>query len=133
VIAIALLCGFRPQAGPLEWLAVAALLLALMTANSWLAACFGLLAKSVEAANAATFIAAFAPYVSSAFVPPDSMPGGLSWVAEHQPVTPIADTIRELLLGLPVGDEAFVAVAWCVAGIAAGRLGAAYLFRTLTR
>jgi ABC-2 type transport system permease protein len=128
VICVAFICGFRPEAGPLDWLAVAGLLLALMTAISWLAACFGLLARSVEAANAATFIAAFAPYVSSAFVPADSMPGGLSWVAEHQPVTPIADTIRELLLGMPVGSEALIAVAWCVAGIVIGRLGAAYLF-----
>jgi ABC-2 type transport system permease protein len=128
VICVAFAAGFRPEAGPLDWLAVAGLLLLLMTAISWLAACFGLLAKSVEAANASTFIAAFAPYVSSAFVPADSMPDGLSWVAEHQPVTPIADTIRELLLGMPVGNEAITAVAWCVAGIAAGRLGAAYLF-----
>jgi ABC-2 type transport system permease protein len=128
VICVALIAGFRPEAGALDWLAVAGLLLALMTAISWLAACFGLLAKSVEAANACTFIAAFAPYVSSAFVPADSMPAGLSWVAEHQPVTPIADTIRELLLGMPVGDEAWWAIGWCVAGIAIGRAGAAYLF-----
>ena len=133
VIGVALIAGFRPESSALDWLAVAGLLLLLMTAISWLAACFGLLAKSVEAANTITFVVAFAPYVSSAFVPADSMPGGLSWVAEHQPVTPIADTIRELLLGMPVGDEAIVAVVWCVAGIAVGRLGAAYLFRTLTR
>ena len=84
--------------------------------------------SSVEAANACTFIAAFAPYVSSAFVPADSMPAGLSWVAEHQPVTPIADTIRELLLGMPVGNEALWAIGWCAAGLVAGRAGAAYLF-----
>jgi ABC-2 type transport system permease protein len=133
VLAVALLAGFQPEADALNWLAAAGLLLALMTAISWLAACFGLIAKSVEAANAITFVAAFAPYVSSAFVPPDTMPAGLSWIAEHQPVTPIADTLRELMLGQPVGNEAIVAIAWCVAGIAVGRLGAAYLFRTLTR
>jgi len=128
VIGVALICGFRPVADPQRWLAAAGLLLALMIAISWIAACFGLLAKSVETANALTFVAAFAPYVSSAFVPADSMPAPLNWIAEHQPVTPIADTLRELLLGLPVGDEALVAVAWCVAGIVIGRLGAAYLF-----
>ena len=128
VVGVGLLAGFQPSAGPLDWLAVAALLLALITAISWLAACFGLIAKSVEAANAITFVAAFAPYLSSAFVPPDTMPAGLSWIAEHQPVTPIADTLRELLLGMPVGDEAIVAIAWCAAGIVIGRLGAAYLF-----
>jgi ABC-2 type transport system permease protein len=128
VLGVALLAGFDPQAGPLEWLAAAGLLLALMTAISWLAACFGLLAKSVEAANAITFVAAFAPYLSSAFVPADTMPSGLSWIAEHQPVTPIADTLRGLMLGQPVGNEAIVAIAWCAAGIVVGRLGAAYLF-----
>jgi ABC-2 type transport system permease protein len=128
VLGVAVLAGFRPEANPLDWLAAAGLLLALMTAISWLAACFGLIARSVEAANAITFIAAFAPYVSSAFVPADTMPGGLRWIAEHQPVTPIADTLRELMFDLPVGDEAFVAVGWCVAGLVVGRLGAAYLF-----
>jgi ABC-2 type transport system permease protein len=128
VLGVALLAGFRPVADPLNWLAAAGLLLALMTAISWLAACFGLIARSVEAANAITFVAAFAPYLSSAFVPADTMPAGLQWIAEHQPVTPIADTLRELMFDLPVGNEAIVAIAWCVAGIAVGRLGAAYLF-----
>lgn len=63
----------------------------------------------------------------------DTMPGGLQWIAEHQPVTPIADTLRELMFDLPVGNEALVAIGWCLAGIVVGRLGAAYLFRTLTR
>jgi ABC-2 type transport system permease protein len=133
VLIVALIAGFEPHASVTDWLAAAALLLAVMTAVSWVAAAFGLLAKSVETANAMTFVAAFAPYVSSAFVPADTMPSGLRWVAEHQPVTPIADTLRELLLGQPVGNEAIWAIAWCVAGIAAGRAAAAYLFRTLTR
>ncbi|HEY6890137.1 MAG TPA: ABC transporter permease, partial [Solirubrobacter sp.] len=89
VLGVALIAGFRPVADPLNWLAAAGLLLALMTAISWLAACFGLIARSVEAANAITFVAAFAPYLSSAFVPADTMPAGLQWIAEHQPVTPI--------------------------------------------
>ena len=129
VIGVALIAGFRPTTDPARWLAAAGLLLVLMLAISWLAACFGLLARSVEAANAATFAAAFAPYVSSAFVPPESMPAGLEWIARHQPVTPIADTLRELLLGAPVGSEAFVALAWCAGGALAGRAAAAALFR----
>jgi ABC-2 type transport system permease protein len=128
VLGVALIAGFRPVADPLNWLAAAGLLLALMTAISWLAACFGLIARSVEAANAITFVAAFAPYLSSAFVPAATMPAGLQWIAERQPVTPIADTLRELMFDLPVGNEAIVAIAWCVAGIVVGRLGAAYLF-----
>jgi ABC-2 type transport system permease protein len=129
VIAVALAAGFRPVADPARWLAAAGLLLALMTAISWLAACFGLLARSVETANAITFVAAFAPYVSSAFVAPETMPGALRFFAEHQPVTPIVDTLRHLTLGAPVGHEALVALGWCAAGIVVGRLGAAALFR----
>jgi ABC-2 type transport system permease protein len=129
VLGVALLAGFRPVADLTNWLAVAGLLLALMTAVSWLAACFGLLARSVETANAATFVAAFAPYVSSAFVPADTMPAGLQWIADHQPVTPIADTLRALMFDTPVGNAGIVALAWCLAGIVIGRAGAAYLFR----
>jgi len=114
---------------PASWLAAAGLLLALMIAISWLAACFGLIAKSVEGANAITFVAAFAPYVSSAFVPAETMPGALQWVAEYQPVTPIVDSLRALTLGTPVGNELFVALAWCAGGALVGRIGAAYLFR----
>ncbi|HWK29709.1 MAG TPA: ABC transporter permease [Solirubrobacter sp.] len=128
VLGVALLAGFRPTADPLNWLAAAGLLLALMTAISWLAACFGLLARSIEAANAVTFAAAFIPYLSSAFVPVDTMPAGLRAVATHQPVTPITDTLRALMLDQPA-PHALTALAWCAAGIVAGRIGAAYLFR----
>lgn len=129
VIGVALIAGFRPEVDPLRWLAAAALLLCLMAAISWLAACFGLIAKSVEGANAITFVAAFAPYVSSAFVPADSMPAGLSWIAEHQPVTPIVDSVRALTMGTPVGDSLWIAFAWCAAGLIVGRLLAVRLFR----
>ena len=129
VIGVALIAGFRPEVDPLRWLAAASLLLALMLAISWVAAAFGLLAKTVEGANAMTFIAAFAPYVSSAFVPADSMPAGLSWIAEHQPVTPIVDSVRALLMGTPVGDSLWIAFAWCAVGIVVGRVAAAHLFR----
>ena len=101
-----------------------------MIAISWLAACFGLIAKSVEAANAITFVAAFAPYVSSAFVPPESMPGALQWIAEHQPVTPIVDTVRALTHGRAGRQRGCtIALAWCAGLALVGRLGASYLFR----
>ena len=74
-------------------------------------------------------MAAFAPYISSAFVSPDTMPAGLQWVAENQPVTPIVNTLRDLTLGAHVGSEAFVALGWCVAGAIIGRVGAGLLFR----
>jgi ABC-2 type transport system permease protein len=128
VLAVALLIGFDPTAGALEWLGVLGVLLGFMAAISWLAAAFGLAARSAEAAGAFSFIVLFIPYVSSAFVPPASMPGALEAIAEHQPVTPIVETLRALMLGTGGGDAA-VAMAWCAGFAIAGAVAAAVLFR----
>jgi ABC-2 type transport system permease protein len=130
VLAVGLLVGFRPHGGPLAWLGVLGLLLAFMCAISWLAACFGLLARSAEAAGAFSFFVMFLPYVSSAFVPPETMPGGLQWIAAHQPVTPIVESLRALMMGTPVGGDAVTALLWCAAIAAAGIGGSAVLFRS---
>jgi ABC-2 type transport system permease protein len=116
VFGVALLIGFRPTAGALDWLAVGGVLLAFALAMSWLAAAIGLVARSPEAANGFTFVVAFLPYASSAFVPVDSMPSWIQGFAEHQPVTPVTETLRDLLLGGAAGAEALTALAWC-AGI----------------
>jgi ABC-2 type transport system permease protein len=113
VLAVALLIGFRPHAGALDWLAVAGILLAFVLAISWLSAAIGLLVKSPEAANAVAFIFMFLPYASSAFVPIDTMPSWLQGFAQHQPVTPVIETLRGLLLDTPVGSNAAAALAWC--------------------
>jgi ABC-2 type transport system permease protein len=128
VLAIALLIGFDPSAGVLDWLGVLGMLLAFMVAISWLGAAFGLLARSAESAGAFSFFVLFLPYVSSAFVPPESMPAALEAIADHQPVTPITETLRSLLLGTPGGD-ALVALAWCAGFAVAGIAAAAFLFR----
>jgi ABC-2 type transport system permease protein len=132
VLAMALLLGFRPSAGVLAWLAVAGLLLCFVVAVSWLAAAIGLVASSPEAANGFTFVVMFLPYASSAFVPVDTMPGWLHGFAAHQPVTPIVETLRGLLLGTPVGSEAWTAVAWCAGILAVSIAAAAALFRRRT-
>jgi ABC-2 type transport system permease protein len=129
VVGVALVLGFGPHASALDWLAVAGLLLAFMTAVSWLAACVGLVARSAEAANAFAFVVMFLPYVSSAFVPTATMPAGLRWFAEHQPVTPVVDAVRALTLGTPVGSDAWIGFAWCAVVAVAGCAGAAMLFR----
>ncbi|HWM10940.1 MAG TPA: ABC transporter permease [Solirubrobacteraceae bacterium] len=131
VIGVALIIGFEPSAGVLEWLGVLGVLLAFMAAFSWLAAAFGLLAKSAEAAGAFSFFVLFLPYLSSAFVPPETMPAGLRWISEHQPITPVTETLRALLLGTPGGDAA-VALAWCLGFAAVGAIAAAWLFRRRT-
>ncbi|GHC59318.1 transport permease protein [Streptomyces flavofungini] len=129
VLALAFAIGFRPRATPSAWLAAIALLVAFILALSWLSAAVGLLAKSPEAANGYTFFVSFLPYPSSAFVPTDSMPAWLTAFSDHQPVTPVIDSLRGLLLNQPVGTTPWVALAWC-AGILVGAVGSAgVLFR----
>jgi ABC-2 type transport system permease protein len=77
VFGVAFLVGFRPQAGPLDWLAAVGMLLLFVLAVSWFSAAVGLLAASPEGANGVTFFVMFLPYVSSAFVPIHTMP---SWL-----------------------------------------------------
>jgi ABC-2 type transport system permease protein len=113
VLGVAYLIGFRPSAGPLDWLAVAGILLLVVLAVSWLSAAVGLLAKSPEAAGGFTFFVMFLPYPSSAFVPIDTMPAWVHGFARHQPATPIIESVRGLLLHTPVGNGPWLALAWC--------------------
>jgi ABC-2 type transport system permease protein len=122
VLLVALLIGFRPQAGPWEWLAVAGVLFVFILAISWLSAAVGLLTRSPEAASGFTFFVIFLPYPSSAFVPIETMPSWIQGFAELQPVTPIVETLRGLLLDMSVGSNAILAVAWSV-GILVGSIG----------
>lgn len=115
VVGAALLVGFRPDAGPLEWLAAAAFLALVSLALSWLSVAMGLTARSVESASNLPMPMLLLPFFGSAFVPTDSMPAGLRWFAEHQPFTPIIETVRGLLSGTEIGSSGVVAVAWCAA------------------
>jgi ABC-2 type transport system permease protein len=115
VVGVALVMGFRSGAGPLAWLAVAAILLLFTLALTWLAVIPGLSAKSADGASAFAYPLIFLPFVSSAFVPTDTMPGPVRAFAEHQPVTPIVNTIRDLYTQQPVGTDIWTALAWCVA------------------
>ncbi|GAA1059635.1 ABC transporter permease [Agromyces bracchium] len=129
VIAVALLVGFRPTATPAEWLAAVALIALYILAITSLFAAIGLAASSPDAANAYGFILLFLPYLSSAFVPVDTLPGWLAWFAEHQPITPIIEAIRSLLTGTPMGDAAWWAVGWCVLFIVIAAVWGTWLFR----
>lgn len=121
VVGVALLMGFRSAAGVGAWLAVAGILVLVTLALTWLAVIAGLSAKSVEGASAFSYPLIFLPFLSSAFVPTESMPGPVRWFAEHQPVTAIVDSVRDLLASRPVGPELGIALAWCV-----GILGVAF-------
>ncbi len=117
ITGVALLIGFRPNATPVEWLALAGFLTVVSFALVWLTVAMGLAAKNVESASNLPMPLTFLPFLGSGFVPTDSLPGGLRQFAEYQPFTPIIETIRGLLLGAGIGNSMITALAWC-AGIA---------------
>jgi ABC-2 type transport system permease protein len=123
IILVALIMGFRSSAGVLSWLAVAGMLALFTLALTWIAAIAGLSAKSVDGAGAFSYPLIFLPFISSAFVPTASMPGPVRAFAENQPVTSIVEAIRALLSDQPVGNDLWVALAWCV-----GIMFVAYIF-----
>jgi ABC-2 type transport system permease protein len=115
VVLVALLVGFRSGAGVAAWLAVAGILILFTLALTWIAVIPGLSAKSVDGASAFAYPLILLPFISSAFVPTDSMPGPVRAFAENQPVTSIVDAIRDLFTQQPVGTDIWFALAWCVA------------------
>lgn len=129
VVAVALLMGFRSSAGPVAWLAVAGILLLFTLALTWLAVIPGLTAKTAEGAGVFAYPLIFLPFVSSAFVPTDGMAAPVQWFAEHQPVTPIIDTVRDLFAGQPLGNELWIALAWCTALLVVAYAAAMAVYR----
>jgi ABC-2 type transport system permease protein len=128
VIGIAVLVGFRPTASLAASIAAIGVVAMMSFALIWLSAALGLVSKSVETASNLPMFLLLLPFLGSGFVPTDSMPAGVRWFAEYQPFTPITQTLRGLLLGTPIGNNAIIAVAWC-AGIALfGYLWARKLF-----
>jgi ABC-2 type transport system permease protein len=123
IILVALLMGFRSPAGILNWFAVAGILALFSLALTWIAAIAGLTAKTQDGAIAIAYPIHFLPLISSAFVPTKTMPAGVRAFAEHQPVTSIVESIRVLLSNQPIGQEIWVALAWC-----AGIMLVAYVF-----
>ena len=129
VTAVALLAGLRPQASVADWFAVAGIVAAFSFALAWLSAALGLVAKTVAGANGSTLPIQFLlPFLSSAFVPAALMPAGVRWFAEHQPFTPVVECLRALLTGTPVGNTAYLALAWSAAIALAGYLWARAVF-----
>jgi ABC-2 type transport system permease protein len=114
IVLVALLAGFRSSAGLLAWLAVAGILVLFTLTLTWIAVIAGLSAKSTDGAAAFSYPIIFLPFVSSAFVPTASMPGPVRAFADNQPVTSIVNTIRNLFERQPVGNDIWVALAWCV-------------------
>ncbi|GHH59282.1 ABC transporter permease [Lentzea cavernae] len=132
VVLVALLMGFRPSASPGAWLLAMGLLLLYVLALSWLAAGFGVIAGSVESASLLGFFMLFIPYLSSAFVPVATMPSFLRAVSEHQPITPVIETVRALLTDRPV-TSGWLALAWSGGLLVVAFGWATWLFGRISR
>ena len=115
MLLVGLLVGFRSEADAAGWAATIGLLLLLSFAFSWIGATVGLLIRTVEAVQSAGFIWLFPlTFASSAFVPTDNMPGPLKAFANHQPMSQVVDAVRGFLLGQPVDNQGWIALAWCL-------------------
>lgn len=114
IFIIAFIMGFRSSADIFEWLAVAGMLLLFTLALTWIAVLPGLSAKSVDGASAFSYPLIFLPFISSAFVPTETMPAAVRVFAENQPVTSIVNAIRSLLADQPMSNDIWIALAWCV-------------------
>ncbi|WML34319.1 ABC transporter permease [Clostridium sp. OS1-26] len=131
IILVALLMGFRSSAGILEWLTVFGILGIFTLALTWIAVIAGLAAKTPDGAGAFSYPIIFLPFISSAFVPTDTMPSAVRVFAENQPITPIVEAIRNLLANQPVGNEIWAALAWCIAIIVVAYIFAMRIYKKL--
>jgi ABC-2 type transport system permease protein len=129
VVGVALLIGFRSGAGVAAWLAIAAILVLFTLAMTWIAVIAGLSAGTLEGAGAFSYPLIFLPFISSAFVPTDRMPGPVRVFAEHQPVTSIVNTLRALLAEQPVGHDVWTALGWCVGILVVAYVAAMVAYR----
>jgi len=129
VFGVAFAMGFRTGAGVGAWLAVAGLIVLCTLALTWVAVIPGLTAKTVSGASAFSYPLIFLPFVSSAFVPTETMPGPVRWFAENQPVTPIVNTIRDLFAQRPVSGDVWTALGWMVGILVLAYAGAMVIYR----
>ena len=133
VLGVAVAIGFRPHASALDWLAAGGLVIFITFALTWLSVALGLVSKTVETASNLPMFLMLLPFLGSGFVPTDSMPAGLRWFAEHQPFTPINETLRGLLAGTHIGHDGLVALGWCAALTAFGYVWSLHLYARAPR
>jgi ABC-2 type transport system permease protein len=129
IVLVAFAIGFRTSAGIVEWLAVAGILALFTLALTWVAVIPGLTAKTVDGAAAFSYPLIFLPFISSAFVPTETMPGPVRVFAENQPVTSIVNTIQDLFSNRPVDSDIWIALAWCLGILVVAYVGAMVVYR----
>ncbi|MGW0183513.1 ABC transporter permease, partial [Nocardia sp. NPDC003345] len=114
MLGVAVLMGFRPSATALEWAAAIGFLLLVVFALTWLSVAFGLVAPNPESASNLPFPIIMLPFLGSGLVPTDTMPTVMRWFAEYQPFTPFTETLRGLLMGSAIGNNALISLGWCL-------------------
>jgi len=129
IIGTAFILGFRPQGGFVNWLFVVGFLLLIIVAMSFIAVLCGLISKTPEGSSGLMFPLFILPFMSSGFAPTDTMPGGVRWFAEMQPMTPIINSIRALMLDMPTDNSLWIALAWCVGIIVTAFFAAAQVYK----
>jgi ABC-2 type transport system permease protein len=128
LFAVALLFGYRPDADLTGWLASLGVIALAVFALSWLAVAVGLVARTPETTTPFLLVVQILPFVSSAFVPTDAMSPAVRWFAEHEPFTPVINTLRAAQSGTPIGGDGLAAVAWCAGLAVVGFVWARWLF-----
>jgi len=113
-IGVAFAIGFRPEAGFIDWLLIAAVLTLFIIAVTWVVVIFGLIAADAESISGMGFLLTILVFLSSAFAPTETLPTALRVFAEHQPMTPVINVIRSLMLGFPLNGELATAIVWCI-------------------
>jgi len=129
MIGTAFIVGFRPSGGFVDWLIVIGIFTLFNIAISWIAIFVGILAKNAESTSGFMFPLFILPFLSSGFAQTDTLPRGLRWFAENQPMTPIIDSTRALMLGWPTGDSVWIAIAWCVGITAVAFIAAVQVYK----
>lgn len=132
VVAVALLVGWNPNATAVEWLGVVGMIAVYILAMSALSAAFALMVRSPESAGTFSFFMLFLPYVSSGFLPVETLPSWLHGFAENQPITPMVETLRGLLMGTAIGSNAALALVWFLGISVVGSIAASQLFSRRT-
>jgi len=132
IIGTAFIIGFRPTGGFTNWLIIAGLLLLIIIAMSIIAVLAGLISKTPEGSSGLMFPLFILPFVSSGFAPTETMPNAIRWFADAQPMTPIIDGIRGLMLDMPMGNSLWIGLAWCISIIIAAFVAAMQVYKRKT-
>ena len=114
VLGVAFIVGFRPEGNLLPWLAAFGLLVLFSVTITWICVVIGLMAKDPEGAGSSIMFVLLFTYLSSGFIPTETLPVALRVFAENQPVSHVIDGVRGLMLGFPTEGSILIAVLWMV-------------------